>query len=211
MLLEVVAPGTRTSAWSEIAAWQVVTACNNACAAAPGFNTMVRTVPGLGTAGWPRFLPLYRNCTAGYPRIEHFAEDEFWKMMPAVSTPCVAPPRTPVRVSCAAVHGGGPVGGGVVLAVGELLAVTDGVVDADVVAGADDGAGVDTGAADDEGALADVLEGTDGELTTDDVPPPPPDDVQATALRATMAIVAANRARLNCRSADRSSTAGSSA
>jgi hypothetical protein len=83
-----------------------------------------------------------------------------------------------------------------------------GVSDALVDGGADDGAGVEIGAVDDGGALAEVLAGTDGELTADDVPPAP-DEVQATALRPTRATVAASRARLNCRSAGRSSTAGS--
>lgn len=100
---------------------------------------------------------------------------------------------------------GGPDGGGVV--VGDVAAVEDGCeLLADVL-----GVALETGV--DDGAETEVagtaLEtGVDG--GGDDVLPLP-DVVHAAAATATVASAPASRARVNCRSAGRSRTAGSSA
>jgi hypothetical protein len=107
-------------------------------------------------------------------------------------------------------HAGGPVGGGLVVAEVDALLEGLGELDAGVETGVDDGAAVDTGADDDTGTLTDADVGGADELTGG-LTVAPPDDVHATALAATATRAAATSARLNCRSASRSNTAGSSA
>jgi hypothetical protein len=104
------------------------------------------------------------------------------------------------------VHIVGPTGVG--LDVGVTLADLDGVRDADEDTGADEGGGVELGADDVGEALVDAIAETDG-VVTGVVVVAPPDDVQATAPTVTAASAAASSVRVNCRSAGRSSRAGS--
>jgi hypothetical protein len=104
------------------------------------------------------------------------------------------------------VHIAGPVGVGV--DVGVTLTDLDGVREADDDTGADEGSGVELGVDDVGAALVDATAETDGELTGG-VVVTPPDEVQATAPTVTAARAAASSARVNCRSAGRSSRAGS--
>ena len=140
---------------------------------------------------------------------------------PATSWPWNAPPRTPVTVSWAAVHGCGPDGGAVV---GDVAGDVAGAVEGAVFVGrgervrlgfGDDAADVagslDAATADDDGAAEETTALELGGPTAVDAPDPPTDEVHAAAVRASPTSPAASGQRLNCRSAGRSSTAGCSA
>jgi hypothetical protein len=149
----------------------------------------------------------------------HAEDDVLVYSNPAISWPWNAPPRTPVTFSWSAVHGCGPDGGGgavvvgggggaeldVAECVGRGRRVRVGRGDEDGLdAGGDEVTGVDAAGVD--GAALD--DGADGEATGADEPGPLTDEVHAAATIAVAASATASSGRLNCRSADLSSTAG---
>jgi hypothetical protein len=94
------------------------------------------------------------------------------------------------------------------VAVADLVGDTEADVDAGVDAG---GTGVEIGALVDGAALTDAMADTEGEAAGV-VGSSPPDDVQPATPKVIAAKPAMTRAALvNCRSVDRSNTAGSSA